>query len=105
MTRVVKRVVEAFGKAAIVVEHDIVVQDFIADRLMIFSGKPGLEGFAEAPMSLRLGMNAFLKELAITFRRDPSTGRPRVNKEGSKLDRTQKARGEYYYLAEIEEEA
>ncbi|MBS7628338.1 hypothetical protein KEJ36_06030, partial [Candidatus Bathyarchaeota archaeon] len=56
-----KRIVEAFGKAAIVVEHDIVVQDFLADRLMIFSGKPGLEGFAGAPVSLRLGMNAFLK--------------------------------------------
>ncbi|MBS7610453.1 ribosome biogenesis/translation initiation ATPase RLI [Candidatus Bathyarchaeota archaeon] len=102
MTKVVKRIVEAFGKAAIVVEHDIVVQDFLADRLMIFSGKPGLEGFAGAPVSLRLGMNAFLKELSITFRRDPSTGRPRVNKEGSKLDRAQKASGEYYYLVEAE---
>jgi ATP-binding cassette subfamily E protein 1 len=33
----------------------------------------------------------------ITFRRDPTSGRPRVNKLGSKLDREQKGIGEYYY--------
>jgi len=33
-----------------------------------------------------------------TFRRDPNTKRPRVNKEGSKLDREQKRTGRYYYI-------
>jgi ATP-binding cassette subfamily E protein 1 len=42
-------------------------------------------------------MNKFLEILDITFRRDENTKRPRVNKPGSKLDREQKAEGEYYY--------
>jgi len=44
------------------------------------------------------GMNMFLKELAITYRRDDTTGRPRVNKEGGRLDRDQKSSGNYYYV-------
>lgn len=47
-------------------------------------------------------MNNFLKDMEITFRRDPATKRPRVNKEGSKLDRYQKKIGEYYYVATME---
>jgi len=42
-------------------------------------------------------MNLFLKDIGITFRRDEESNRPRVNKFGSKLDREQKAIGEYYY--------
>jgi ATP-binding cassette subfamily E protein 1 len=39
----------------------------------------------------------FLKEMDVTFRRDSVTRRPRVNKEGSKMDTFQKDIGEYYY--------
>jgi hypothetical protein len=42
-------------------------------------------------------MNFFLNGVGITFRRDPETGRPRVNKKDSWLDRYQKEIGEYYY--------
>jgi ATP-binding cassette subfamily E protein 1 len=42
-------------------------------------------------------MNHFLKRLDVTFRRDRNTNRPRINKPGSRLDRAQKATGEYYY--------
>ena len=48
-------------------------------------------------------MNAFLRELGVTYRRDASSGRPRVNKPGSRLDRYQKEIGEYYYLAPAQE--
>jgi ATP-binding cassette subfamily E protein 1 len=82
---------------AFVVEHDIVAQDFIADRLMIFDGEAGLSGHAHAPTSLREGMNNFLSNMNVTFRRDPETGRPRVNKPESKTDRMQREAGEYYY--------
>jgi len=98
MVRAVKHIVEERNVAAFVVEHDIIVQDFIADRLMVFTGDPGREGLAKSPMSLLDGMNMFLKEMGVTFRRDPQTKRPRVNKEGSKLDRYQKSIGEYYYV-------
>ncbi|MEM2968902.1 MAG: ribosome biogenesis/translation initiation ATPase RLI [Candidatus Bathyarchaeia archaeon] len=97
MARTLRRVVEAHNVPAFVVEHDVVAQDFIADRLMVFNGEPGVKGVANSPTSLRKGMNSFLKEMNITFRRDPTTRRPRVNKEGSKLDVYQKQIGEYYY--------
>jgi ATP-binding cassette subfamily E protein 1 len=37
-----------------------------------------------------------LKYLDVTVRRDPESGRPRVNKPGSVLDREQRQRGVYY---------
>ena len=106
VAKTIRRVVESKGAAAFVVEHDIVAQDFIADSLMIFTGQPGKQGIALPPMGLREGMNTFLREMQITFRRDPQTGRPRVNKEGSRLDRYQKSINEYYYLpiGEVTEE-
>ena len=93
----IRHIVEANNAAAFVVDHDLVMIDLITHRVMVFRGEPGKKGHAEPPMGLREGMNLFLKELGITFRRDPETGRPRVNKEGSRLDRLQKASGEYYY--------
>jgi len=98
MARTIRRVIETRNVTAFVVEHDVVAQDFIADRLMIFTGEPGIKGTANPPTSLRDGMNMFLKEMNVTFRRDPATKRPRVNKEGSKLDNFQKEIGEYYYV-------
>jgi ATP-binding cassette subfamily E protein 1 len=97
MAKTLRRVVEAHGIPAFVVEHDVVTQDFIADRLMVFKGDPGVTGLAKPPTSLRRGMNTFLKEMNITFRRDSITMRPRVNKEGSQMDMFQKGIGEYYY--------
>jgi ATP-binding cassette subfamily E protein 1 len=98
MAKAIRRVVENHHVTAFVVEHDVVTQDFISDRLMIFKGIPGREGEANSPTSLRKGMNLFLKEMQVTFRRDPASKRPRVNKEGSKLDKFQKEAGEYYYV-------
>ena len=84
---------------AFVVEHDIVAQDFLADRIMVFKGNPGRDGFATEPLPMREAMNAFLADMEITFRRDPETKRPRINKQGSKLDKEQKDAGEFYYVA------
>jgi ATP-binding cassette subfamily E protein 1 len=98
MARTIRRVVENRNVTAFVVEHDVVAQDFIADRLMVFKGEPGVHGQASQPISLREGMNVFLKDMGITFRRDAITKRPRVNKENSQLDRHQKTIGEYYYI-------
>lgn len=102
MAHAIRRIVETHNVTAFVVEHDVVAQDFIADRLMIFTGKPGMEGVANPPTNLREGMNRFLKQMEVTFRRDPTTKRPRVNKEDSELDRYQKQIGEYYYTPESE---
>jgi ATP-binding cassette subfamily E protein 1 len=104
VAKTLRRVVEAHGIPAFVVEHDVVTQDFIADRLMVFNGDPGSNGTANTPTSLRQGMNLFLKEMNITFRRDPTTLRPRVNKEGSQMDEFQKSIGEYYYTKIVKTE-
>lgn len=97
MARTIRRVVENRGSTAFVVEHDVSALDFIADRIMVFEGEPGRQGYARSPEDMRSGMNRFLQVMAITFRRDPTTKRPRVNKPDSRLDRYQKHIGEYYY--------
>ena len=97
MAKTIRRITEAHSVTAFVVEHDVVTQDFLADRMMVFTGEPGLEGIANPPTSLREGMNTFLKEMNVTFRRDLITRRPRVNKEDSQMDLFQKDSGEYYY--------
>ncbi|MEM2192224.1 MAG: ribosome biogenesis/translation initiation ATPase RLI [Candidatus Hadarchaeales archaeon] len=80
-----------------VVDHDVLKIDSISTRLIVFSGTPGVHGNAGAPLGMRDGMNIFLRELGITFRRDPQTGRPRANKPGSVMDREQREKGEYFY--------
>jgi len=105
VARIIRRIVEGRGAAAMVVEHDVVMQDFLADRLMDFRGVPGREGHAHKLVALREGMNLFLQDLGMTFRRDLASGRPRVNKEDSRLDKWQKEIGEYYYIPTKAEEA
>jgi ATP-binding cassette, sub-family E, member 1 len=92
-----QRFVRAYSKSAIVIDHDMQLVDLVSNSLVIFDGKPGVEGLASQPMQKEVGMNKFLKELSITFRRDETTGRARINKEGSRLDRLQKDSGDYYY--------
>ena len=65
--------------------------------MMVFDGRPGFEGHGKGPFDMRKGMNLFLEKVDITFRRDNDTNRPRINKPGSRLDREQKSKGEYYY--------
>ena len=98
--KVMRRFAEASEKTVLVVDHDIYLIDLLAERLMVFEGEPGRLGIAHTPLEMREGMNAFLKAINITFRRDEETRRPRVNKPESRLDRTQKEQGEYYYPVE-----
>jgi len=98
LARVVRRVVEKRDALGIVVDHDLLFIDYISDRAMVFSGKPGREGHASRPQDMRSAMNMFLKGMQVTLRRDPETGRPRVNKPGSVKDREQMLKGEYYYV-------
>jgi ATP-binding cassette subfamily E protein 1 len=97
LAKFLQRFVRAYDKSAIVIDHDMQLIDLVSDSLVIFEGSPGNEGRASQPFQKELGMNMFLRGLAITFRRDENTGRPRINKEGSRLDRSQKISGDYYY--------
>lgn len=96
VAKAVRRRIKGERRAVIVVEHDLLSVEAFADRVMIFRGKPGEEGRASRPKDPREGLNEFLMEVDVTFRRDPETGRPRVNKPGSKLDQMARASGRYY---------
>jgi len=96
VAKAIRRRIKGEDKAVIVVEHDLLTIEAVADRIMVFRGTPGREGHASEPMDPREGLNIFLKDVDITFRRDPDTGRPRVNKPGSKMDQMARARGRYY---------
>ncbi len=99
MAKAIQRYVKALDKSAVIIDHDIMLVDIVSDSLIIFTGRPGISGHAGPPMAKEKGMNLFLSDVSITYRRDANTGRPRVNKPDSRLDREQKERGEYYYVA------
>ncbi|WP_132057230.1 ribosome biogenesis/translation initiation ATPase RLI [Halorussus amylolyticus] len=96
-TRAIRRFAEQQDATVLVIDHDIYLMDLLADRLMVFDGEPAVRGRASKPKEMREGMNDFLANLDITFRRDENVGRPRINKPGSQLDKQQKKQGEYYY--------
>lgn len=98
VAKTIRRIIEEKNKAAIAVEHDLLFQTYVSDKTMVFWGVPAVEGFSTKPLDLREGLNTLLKQLDITVRRDPETGRPRVNKPDSVLDREQKQRGIYFYV-------
>jgi len=98
MASFIRSVIEKSGKACLVVDHDLLFQDYLCDRFIVFEGVPARYGKALAPQEKENAMNRFLKVLDITFRRDPQTGRPRANKPGSVKDQEQKKEGKYYYL-------
>lgn len=95
--KTIRRVMEKKGRSALIVDHDVYFLDLVSDSMMVFGGKPGVEGVAGGPYTLRQGMNQFLKDVGVTFRRDQETRRPRINKLDSRLDREQRQAGEYYY--------
>ncbi len=103
ITRMFRHHVDGRDAAILVIDHDIYLIDMISERILVFDGDPGVHGMATGPFEMREGMNRFLSRLGVTFRRD-KTGRPRINKPGSYLDREQKANGEFYYYTDKEME-
>ncbi|CAM0901770.1 unnamed protein product [Alopecurus aequalis] len=98
--KVIKRYILHAKKTAFVVEHDFIMAAYLADKVVVYEGRPSVECTACTPQSLVSGMNRFLSHLDITFRRDPTNYRPRINKMDSTKDREQKLAGSYYYLDE-----
>ena len=98
--RVIKRFILHSKKTAFIVEHDFIMASYMADRVIVYEGAPGEHTVANTPSSLVLGMNKFLAALEITFRRDPTNFRPRINKMESVKDKEQKLNGNYFCLDE-----
>lgn len=98
IAKIIKKYIYNHKKSAFVVEHDLVVGTYLADRVVVFSGTPGISSTASRPMDLTTGMNIFLKSLDVTFRKDPENFRPRVNKPESAKDREQKSTNNYFFV-------
>ena len=97
IAKFIQKFTRSFGRAAIVIDHDMQLMDLISDRIVIFDGEPGRRGRASSPAPRVDAMNRFLRQLGVTFRRDERSMRPRINKNGSRLDKRQKASGDFYY--------
>lgn len=98
--RVIKRFIMHAKKTAFIVEHDFIMATYLADRVIVFDGQPGIDAHANKPESLLTGCNTFLKNLDVTFRRDPTNYRPRINKLNSQLDQEQKSTGNYVSVSD-----
>ncbi len=96
-SKVIRDVAEQRGVSVLVVDHDLLFIDYLADKLIVFEGKPAKKGQVAGPYSMEDGMNKFLTELRITMRRDKESNRPRINKPESRLDREQREAGKLYY--------
>lgn len=96
LAKMIRNLVERKETSAMIVDHDLLFLSQISDRAMVLLGKPGKEGIANEPSSIEKAFNTFLKEVGVTFRRDPQTGRPRANKLNSQLDKEQKEKGKYF---------
>ena len=95
--KAIRRTMESNEKAAMVIDHDTYFLDIVSDSVLVFQGEGGDYGKAIGPLSLRKGMNLFLSDADVTFRRDIESHRPRINKPSSRKDREQKSSGEYFY--------
>ncbi|MCJ1267262.1 Fe-S cluster-binding ribosome biosynthesis protein [Lobaria immixta] len=93
--RVIKRFIMHAKKTAFIVEHDFIMATYLADRVIVFDGQPSVNAKANTPEGLLTGCNKFLKNLDVTFRRDPNSFRPRINKNNSQLDQEQKLNGNF----------
>ena len=95
--KAIRRTMESNEKSAMVIDHDTYFLDIVSDSILCFQGNGGSNGMAVGPLSLRKGMNLFLSDANVTFRRDVESHRPRINKPHSRKDREQKSSGEYFY--------
>ena len=98
VAKVIKRFIANSKKAAFVVEHDFILSTYLSDQVIVFEGEPGVNCKANSPDTFVSGMNKFLATLGITFRRDPTNFRPRINKLNSILDVKQKLSGHHFGL-------
>lgn len=91
------KMLKNFDKTFVLIDHDIMFLSYVSDRCLLFIGESGKHGNAKFA-NLKEGLNTFLKEMDITFRRDDETKRLKANKLESVKDREQKAAGEYFEL-------
>jgi ATP-binding cassette, sub-family E, member 1 len=53
--QLIKRFIMHAKKTAFVVEHDFIMATYLADRVVVYDGEPGIETTAHSPQSLLTG--------------------------------------------------
>ncbi|MBN2111890.1 ribosome biogenesis/translation initiation ATPase RLI [Candidatus Woesearchaeota archaeon] len=97
VSKVIRDFMDQKGASALIVDHDLLFVDYLSRKLVVFDGVPAERGEVHGPFAMAEGMNMFLEDLQLTFRRDPESKRPRANKPGSQMDQMQKREGNLYY--------
>tara|TARA_Y100000310_G_scaffold277892_1_gene295979 strand:- start:193 stop:1875 length:1683 start_codon:yes stop_codon:yes gene_type:complete len=95
VAKAIKEIMTEKEKTAFVVDHDLLLISYLADNVLVFSGESGVRGESSEVLDFEEGISKLLKDLDVTLRKDKESGRPRINKHGSVLDREQKAKGKY----------
>ncbi len=94
--KILRRYAEQLNTTLLVVDHDLLFLSSVSDRVMLFDGISGVNGYAYTPRHFKEAINMFLKSVGITMRSDDETKRPRINKEGSQKDIEMKSKGIYF---------
>ena len=97
VAKIIRRYILNTQKACFVVEHDLLMILYLADKIMLFDGIPGKECHVSTPQSVVSGLNQFLKNIDVTMRKDVESGRPRFNKLNSVMDQEQKKMDNIYF--------
>lgn len=97
VSNVIKSVITKTERSAFIVDHDLLLIDYLSDRILLFQGEVSRKGLANKIESVEESFNNFLKEQEMTFRQDPDTKRPRANKPDSQKDKEQRKENKYYY--------
>lgn len=98
VAKAIKDIMVEREKTAFVVDHDLLLVSYLADSVINFSGVSGKSGEASEIRSFEDGISELLKSLDVTLRKEKDSGRPRINKRGSVLDREQKEQGKWVML-------
>jgi ATP-binding cassette subfamily E protein 1 len=102
VSRIIKRHIYHHCKSCFIVEHDILMAVYLASeptsQLIVFEEQPGeiRKSIAYPPTGLKSGMNQFLKQLDVTFSRDATNFRPKINKKYSQKDAEQRKNNTYF---------
>jgi ATP-binding cassette, sub-family E, member 1 len=98
ISKILKHFTYFYKKSLFLVEHDMIMATSTCDKVIVFSGEPSIKCKASKPIDIKTGINEFLKILDVTMRKDTTSGRPRINKKDSTLDREQKRNGQYFII-------
>lgn len=97
VAKAIKEIMTEKEKTAFVVDHDLLLVSYLADNIINFECEKSNKKkcFASEVREFEKGVSELLKSLDITLRKDSESGRPRINKKNSVLDREQKSEGKW----------